>query len=259
MIFPQVLTELMKSASWRHIMGFIRNQFYHLLCWGFVTSDLVSGMRVLRGWDDDYYPFSVWALCRFCAPDLLGRDRRAKLPHVCYGYDTGAALRYIRDHGIHRQLLSENFSFMCQAPFLPVFNVVDARIRDVLSFGGLEEALAQIHVHPIGADCIVFSELFLHGEQIYRGPTSATSCFGGYHAVSIMSVNIFNGEPVAYCKLSNGPNVGSGGYVNVSLTTMIMCVGASSDRQDTVRATPWPTHLLTNFVALDMHENKKEK
>lgn len=103
-------------------MGYIKDQFNHLLCWCFVASDMVSGMRLFCGLDDHYSPLSVWDLCSNCAPYRLGTNLLAKPPHMFYGFNTAAALRYILDYEIYREFLTENVSFMCHEPFLAILS-----------------------------------------------------------------------------------------------------------------------------------------
>lgn len=51
---------------------------------------------------------------------------------------------------------------------------------------------------------------------------------------------------MALYKLSNGPEVGDGGCVRVSLEVMYMVVGAQSKDVDMVWPTPTPRHLLSD-------------
>lgn len=70
----------------------------------------------------------------------------------------------------------------------------------------------------------------------------------------IVKAEMFLGEQVALCKMSNGTKVADGGYVRVSLEVLYMVIGADSKGSEMVRPTPTPRHLLSDFYCPDMDE-----
>lgn len=74
---------------------------YHLLCWAYVTGDLVSCVRCKKKWEDDLLPLCPWYLRAFCDPASLGKDERAVKPdpkgrlHHCYGHTIEADYGYV--------------------------------------------------------------------------------------------------------------------------------------------------------------------
>ncbi|CAA7034664.1 unnamed protein product [Microthlaspi erraticum] len=255
--FVQVLC----NGSWRLFFGAIRNQYDHLLCWDYAATDLASAESIICGWESHYFPLSAWHVCANCRPDLLGKDHSAKIGHRCYGYLVEFALRHIQIHGVPREIMP---LFRCDVtPPIPLdiplpirFN---ERIRAVRRLETLEEALFYLPNHPIGADVIVYPELFEAGTTIYHGPGSPKKTgFLGYHAVIIESVFQLLGDLVAVCRMSNGDEVAHCGYAYVSLTTMYMIVGLDACQEPYVRKTPKPMHLLSNFVILEMHKNSEK-
>lgn len=76
----------------------------------------------------------------------------------------------------------------------------------------------------------------------------------GYHDVMIVRVEMFEGEQVALCKMSNDRKVASGGYVRVSLEVLYMVVGAEAKAGEVLWPTPTPRHLLFDYHCPEMDE-----
>lgn len=253
-LFGSHMLQELFGVSWRHILGFIRDQMGHYLCWDYVATDLVSAESVKCGWEHAYKPLCTWHMCMYCRPDLLGTRSLGLDGHLCYGYSVANALEYIRAYGVPEEHYSM-FSCLYRPPYAVGFSDIKERIRSVHTFQSLEMALGLLRYHPVGADLVVFPELYKEGTAVYYGPLAPNSGgFGGYHAVIMESVGFYGGDLVAVCKMSNGVRAADRGYAYVSLTTKYMFVGSEVTEQAKLRPTPKPMHLLSNFVVLDMYK-----
>ncbi|CAL9216931.1 unnamed protein product [Arabidopsis halleri] len=238
------------STSWKDIVGPVRDQKQHLLCWAYAASDLVSAQRILRQWENDYYPLCPHYLCRFVHPGWLGKDEKAKQGHRCYRCSIEDALKHIIKDGIPREI---SVNFLCSES--PTHDRIPRGHGEVKSIRTLEDtleaALKELPLQPIGADLIVFSGLWKSGENIYRGPKSKGSKFEGYHAVIIVGVKLIGNEVVAICKMSNILSIDLG-YAYVSLSLRYMIVGGNDEMKRYVRPTLQPMPLLSNFIVPEM-------
>ncbi|KAL9857307.1 putative papain-like cysteine peptidase superfamily [Arabidopsis thaliana] len=165
--------------------------------------------------------------------------------YVCYGNSIAEALEHIEREGIPKEI-PQFRQYKCRR-YPPSAHKRKHKIKSVLSFDTLDKALAHLHIQPVGAALITFPELWRIGEHIYRGPLEENTQFTGFHDVVIVKVDVINREQVALCKLSNGPKVGVGGYVWVSLEVMYMVVGAQDNDKDMLRPSSTPRHLLSDF------------
>lgn len=247
-----LITMEMLIAYWFQELGPVRDQGHHELCWAYVAADQTSANLSIRTPGQQYITLSVWDLCRSCRPDRLGREATAQQGHMCYREYVYHALIHIAQRGLSWAFPSEDtVHFFCSLPFPLHPDRVRPRFTPVV-IPSLWEALRYLPRGPISADIVTYSELFNIGDGIYRGPTTDNSTFLGYHACSIGSIMIVNGELVAVCKLSNGPDVGMFGYVKISLSTIYMIVDVSAAFEENVGLpSPQPAHLLANFVVLD--------
>ncbi|XP_056856963.1 uncharacterized protein LOC130506343 isoform X2 [Raphanus sativus] len=248
-----VFTELLKGTNWKDVLGYIRDQFYHVICWAYASSDLVSAVRVIRKWEDRYIPLSPWYLSSTVAPEKLGTCKSANPGHRCYESTMARALAHIAKEGIPDECPEDCIFNCCESP--PT-SAKKTYIKHFLTFKTLEKALAHLHIQPIGASLVVFSDLAKPTEDIYYGPLSKKSVFVGYHGVDIVAIEIFRGELVALCKMSNGTEVANQGYVRVSLRVMYMPIFC--DIADAVHPTLKPQHLLSNFCCPYMDEAPRE-
>ncbi|AEE30194.1 Cysteine proteinases superfamily protein [Arabidopsis thaliana] len=176
---------------------------------------------------------------------MLGKDKHAEKGHVCYGNSIAEALEHIEREGIPKEI-PQFRQYKCRR-YPPSAHKRKHKIKSVLSFDTLDKALAHLHIQPVGAALITFPELWRIGEHIYRGPLEENTQFTGFHDVVIVKVDVINREQVALCKLSNGPKIGVGGYVWVSLEVMYMVVGAQDNDKDMLRPSSTPRHLLSDF------------
>jgi hypothetical protein len=266
-IRESTLLKLVTSKSWKKFLGFIRDQLFHLICWAYAASDLVSATRIMRNWEVEYIPLCPWYLCSFCRPEYLGEDENPEKEddenpekgHYCYGNDIEDCLLYIKQHGIPREICKKFDCKDWQPPNADDPHMHTTKLKSVRKIESMEEALLLLPHFPIGADLVVFKELWTVGEEIYYGPGTNSRGFRSYHAVIVSSIEIYKGEVVAICKMSNGTKVCDEGYVRVSLATTYMVVGASPKKKEHVRATSKPMHLLSEFIIIDIDENEKEK
>ncbi|CAA0231467.1 unnamed protein product [Arabidopsis thaliana] len=220
------------------------------LCWrvarpAYASSDLTSAIRIIRHWEDTYIPLCAWYLSNHVEPEMLGKDKHAEKGHVCYGNSIAEALEHIEREGIPKEI-PQFRQYKCRR-YPPSAHKRKHKIKSVLSFDTLDKALAHLHIQPVGAALITFPELWRIGEHIYRGPLEENTQFTGFHDVVIVKVDVINREQVALCKLSNGPKIGVGGYVWVSLEVMYMVVGAQDNDKDMLRPSSTPRHLLSDF------------
>ncbi|EOA32247.1 hypothetical protein CARUB_v10015506mg [Capsella rubella] len=254
------LLKFLTTKSWKVILGYIRNQFLHLICWAYASSDLVSATMIMRNWEERYIPLCAWYLCAFCRPEYLDRDEQAAEGHDCYGNSMKDCLLYIKEKGIPLEICKE---FDCQdyePPNADEPQMHKRRIKSIRTIDSLEEALLLLPKYPIGADLVTFEdELWKPGDQIYSGPGPKSYGCCSYHGVIIAEIEECDEDVVAICKMSNGTEVADKGYVRVSLTTVYMVAGVCPEESPNVRATPKPMHLLSNFIIIDMDENGKGK
>ncbi|KAF8081659.1 hypothetical protein N665_0872s0006 [Sinapis alba] len=246
--YPE-FTELLKGSNQKEILGYIRNQLYHVICWAYASSDLVSAVKIIRKWEDRYIPLSPWYLSSNVDPSCLGKCKSAIPGHRCYEYTMARALAHIAKEGIPDECPEDCVFNCCENP--PT-SAKKTYIKHFLTFKKLEKALAHLHIQPIGASLIVFSDLVKPTEDIYYGPLSEKAVFVGYHGVDIVAIEIYRGELVALCKMSNGIEVANQGYVRVSLGVMYMPIFC--DIPQAVDPTLRPLHLLSNFCCPYMDE-----
>ncbi|XP_018485623.1 uncharacterized protein LOC108856342 [Raphanus sativus] len=250
--YPE-FTELLQGTNWKDVLGYIRNQFYHVICWAYASSDLVSAVRVIRKWEDRYIPLSPWYLSSTVAPEKLGTCKSAHPGHRCYETTMARTFAHIAKEGIPDECPEDCVFDCCESP--PT-SAKKTYINHFLTFKTLEKALAHLHIQPIGASLIVFSDLAKPTEDIYRGPLSKKSVFVGYHGVDIVAIEIFSGELVALCKMSNGTGAANQGYVRVSLGVMYMPIFSEGDQG--VEPILKPQHLLSHFCCPYMDEAPRE-
>ncbi|KAJ0237353.1 hypothetical protein HA466_0247680 [Hirschfeldia incana] len=239
----------------------IRDQKYHLLCGAYVATDLVSSLRCIRKLDDKYIPLCTWYLCAHTDSKALGKDPRGlKIDHHCYGSSIENFLLHIQTHGVPREIFDE---FDCKNHHPPTADDPWRSLRKIKAvrrIPTLEEAVRELRKGwPIGADLLHYSGLFELSDGIYYGPHQKNSFFLAYHAVIVDSITIMNGELVAVCRLSNGVDTGDDGYVYVSLATLFYPMSAFGESQKNVRAMSEPSHLLTNFVTLELEGGEKRE
>ncbi|XP_020867764.1 uncharacterized protein LOC9326663 isoform X2 [Arabidopsis lyrata subsp. lyrata] len=255
------------NAGKKGISGEVRHQFYHLLCWIYAASDLVSCQRLVRKWEKRWLPLCPWYLCAFCDPAKLGKDERAQerdkegRVHHCYGGDIEKALCHVQSYGVPRELVSK---FLCTDHHPPSAEEPDMERRKLISSRKIHTWKDVVQTlqkqQSVGADLLHYTGLMTPGEFIYRGPMSRNSWFVGYHAVVIEEIKKMGQEWVAVCKMSNGEEVADCGYAYVSLEVQYITVGASDLGSDFVRASRKPTYLLSNFMIVEMVEaDEKDK
>lgn len=146
----------MKGTDWKEILGHIRNQFYHVICWAYASSDLVSAVKVIRKWEDRYIPLSPWYLSSNVDPQWLGNCQSAFPGHRCYEDTINRALAHIAKEGIPNECPEDCVFNCCESP--PT-SETKTYIKHFLTFKTLEKALAHLHIQPIGASLIVFTDL----------------------------------------------------------------------------------------------------
>ncbi|ANM58063.1 apoptosis inhibitory protein [Arabidopsis thaliana] len=259
----------LETAGEQGRSGEVRDQLFHLLCWAYAGSDLVSYQRLLQKWERKTLPLCPWYLCAFCEPEKLGEeeildrngekkilvDRHGRVHH-CYGGTIEKALCHVQSHGIPRDVVT---NFLCTDYHPPSADEPDMERRKIKGFRKINtwkdvvEALQKQQI--VGADLLNYSQLMMtSGKYIYKGPMSRMSVYVGYHAVVIEQIKKMNGEWVAVCKMSNGTLVADYGYAYVSIEVQYMPVGASDLKRKRIRGSDHPMHLLTNFIIVDMVE-----
>ncbi|RID50937.1 hypothetical protein BRARA_H01633 [Brassica rapa] len=230
-------------------------QGYHRTCWTKASSGNISDARFHRGIDETRTRYSS----TFLLVDVDHSKIRMRLStsfgeHSCYGYSTFRAMEYIMNNGIPKSS-DWKFSRKCsdyvgrrpsEANRVHVFN-------DVRCFKDVNRALHYLKGQPIIGTIAVFLPEFADiRDKIYRGPTSCTSTFADWHAVSIEKFYILDGEVIADCKNSHGRGHRVGGYFKASLDVLI---GFSlvDDDDDGAESTPSSgsddEHLIKNLLA----------
>ncbi|KAL0760143.1 hypothetical protein Bca101_076293 [Brassica carinata] len=240
----------------------IRDQEFHLLCAAYVATDLASSRRYIHKLDDENITLCTWYLCAHTDSKALGKDPRADPNHHhCYGSSIENFLGHIQAHGVPREIFGK---FDCKNHHPPTAEdpwKSLRKIKAVRSIPTFQEAMRELRKGgPIGADLLYYTGLFELRNGIYYGPHQNSSTFRAYHAVFIEAIKEMNGELVAVCKLSNSLDAGDEGYVYVSLATLYFPVSAVGESQKAVRGISQPSHLLSNFVTIELEgEEKPEK
>lgn len=257
----------LKNIGEKGRSGEVRDQIFHLLCWIYAASDLVSFQRCLQKWEKSCLPLCPWYLCAFCDPSKLDKDERAEKPdkkdrmHHCYGGAIEHALCHIQTNGVPREIVSNFICIDYEPPSADEPWMERRKIQNSRRINTLKEVVQELQKQPVGADLLYYSDLMRDGVQIYKGPMSSSSHFVGYHAVVIEAIKKMGTEWVAVCKMSNGELVADSGYVYVSLETQYLPVGVCGPRIKYVRGYSEPMHLLTNFIIAEMieaNENEEE-
>ncbi|CAH8290410.1 unnamed protein product [Eruca vesicaria subsp. sativa] len=249
-----------RSKEEVNVVGDVRDQGNHELCWAYVCVNLVSALRVIEGLDGGFVTLSVKELCFFASPHL--RSLQAAKRHKCHTHQLTSGLEYIRDHGVTVQRGAGGDSFNCVTDQPKGRNEKKIKIAGFRFMGNdLPQALKSLEKQPIGATLVIFSDYWkIRKGEIYRGPTSDNSRYEGLHGMTIVDAFLLNGELVFWCKSSHGTECHDKGYVLVSAETMVMGHHFAAGRGDstfginqgigggTPLALSKPTGLIYDFV-----------
>ncbi|KAL0719805.1 hypothetical protein Bca4012_069129 [Brassica carinata] len=235
--------------------GPIRDQKMHIICWAYVDCDLISCSRVLNGLDKEFMPLSPMFLCRNVNPEEYKETRETrKGKHCCLPNGLLWGLMYAKLHGVPREK-AEDKRFDCKVskPFRGDEQLY--KIKDVFYYDTLEAALKRLKMgYPIGASLLTFDGWSDYYEvksdeemKIYYGPKPGAT-YREEHAVMMVDFRVIQGEKVAICKMSNGDTAANGGYIAVSLQTMVTMVGTNKKGFWNKK----PTYLLREFYSVDV-------
>ncbi|KAL0651147.1 hypothetical protein Bca4012_093838 [Brassica carinata] len=225
-----------RSKQEEDIVGLVRDQKVHLLCWAYVAVDLVSAMRLINGQDDTFVP-----LIR-----------------------TGA----IMSTGVRRQGGNEE-TFDCVEGG-PGEGEDTVRIEDYTFLGrDFKAALKRLQLQPIGASLHVFEEYWdIKKGDIYRGPMSNSTKYYGLHAVVVVDAFFIDGDLIFWCKSSSGKQLHDEGYIMVSAAIMVLGLHYESDNDEPTygirdqrrskTALYEPAYLISDFVYPRMKAKSKK-
>ncbi|VVA99861.1 unnamed protein product [Arabis nemorensis] len=205
------IPSFLSNVDWKTIMGALRNQTDHVVCWSIVISELIRAIRLIcQRETDENILYSPQDMIDFVDPQMR---RTTREDHYCYPNSLKNGLNYVRDNGIQRE---EDRPFIgCSADQPdsyrnPANLTFTKRHKTALSidqmFGALKEG-------PIGASLAIFQPEFRkRAKEMYRGAESPSSRLVSSHSVSIAAVGEENGERFAWVRSSEGDKVGHSGY-----------------------------------------------
>ncbi|WZZ79965.1 hypothetical protein YC2023_100537 [Brassica napus] len=248
-----------RSKQEEGIVGLVRDQKGHFICWAYVAVDLVSAMRLINGQDDTFVPLSVRELCFYARPAERFLRTVQKRAHKCHELRVEFAFDYIMSTGVRRQ--GENEEIFDCVKGGPGEGGDTVRIEDYTFLGGdFKAALKRLQLQPIGASVHVFQEYWsIKKGDIYRGPTSNKTKYCGLHALIIVDAFLIDGELIFWCKSSSGKHFHDGGYVMVAAAIMVMGLhyedeseeptfGVRDGQKKSKFALHEPVHLIGHFV-----------
>uniref|UniRef100_M4D470 Peptidase C1A papain C-terminal domain-containing protein n=1 Tax=Brassica campestris TaxID=3711 RepID=M4D470_BRACM len=226
-----LIPDCLKGKEWQEIMGELRHQRDHDVCWAIVVSELIRAMRIIDGRQTD-------KTIRYSPQDLIDfsdKDKRRteqKSGHYCYTLNLIKGMEYVVENGIQREEdrpfkgCPENVAERKPSEF--------AYIEKFVRLRSLEDALLQLAHHPIGAALAMFQPEYREiGKKIYRGPANRFSRFVGLHAISLMAVyEDENGEKYILGRASHGDDFGDHGYIRISLEAMLLYIPTPGEAID---------------------------
>ncbi|CAN6895529.1 unnamed protein product [Brassica oleracea] len=257
-----------RSKQEEDIVGLVRDQKVHLLCWAYVAVDLVSAMRLINGQDDTFVPLSVRELCFYARPGERFLRTVQKIGHRCHELRVEFAFDYIMSTGVRRQGGNEE-TFDCVEGG-PGEGEDTVRIEDYTFLGrDFKAALKRLQLQPIGASLHVFEEYWdIKKGDIYRGPTSNNTKYYGLHAVVVVDAFFIDGELIFWCKSSSGKQLHDEGYIMVSAAIMVLGLHYESDNDEPTfgirdqrrskTALYEPAYLISDFVYPRMKAKSKK-
>ncbi|CAA7052203.1 unnamed protein product [Microthlaspi erraticum] len=197
----QLIPESVKGVRWQDMMGALRNQTDHDVCWAIVVSELIWAVRQIEKRDEDVnIRYSPQELIDFV--DAEQRKVGSKEGHYCYPLNLTKGFEYVKKNGIQRE---EN------RPFI----------------GCSKE--------PIGAALAIFlPEYRTIGDKIYRGPESQNSKLECLHAISLVDAGEENGEKYVLGRTSHGDGFGKDGYIKISLEVVIAFIPTPGEIDDPI-------------------------
>ncbi|CAN6895497.1 unnamed protein product [Brassica oleracea] len=219
-----------RSKQEESIVGLVRDQKGHFICWAYVAVDFVSAMRLINRQDDTFVPLSVRELCFYARPAERFLRTVQKRAHKCHELRVEFAFDYIMSTGVRRQ--GENEEIFDCVKGGPGEGGDTVRIEDYTFLGGdFKAALKRLQLQPIGASVHVFQEYWsIKKGDIYRGPTSNRTKYCGLHALIIVDAFLIDGELIFWCKSSSGKHFHDGGYVMVAAAIMVMGLHYEDER-----------------------------
>ncbi|XP_013750811.1 uncharacterized protein LOC106453111 isoform X2 [Brassica napus] len=257
-----------RSKQEEDIVGLVRDQKVHLLCWAYVAVDLVSAMRLINGQDDTFVPLSVRELCFYARPGERFLRTVQKIGHRCHELRVEFAFDYIMSTGVRRQGGNEETFDCVEGGSGEGEDTV--RIEDYTFLGrDFKAALKRLQLQPIGASLHVFEEYWdIKKGDIYRGPTSNSTKYYGLHAVVVVDAFFIDSELIFWCKSSSGKQLHDEGYIMVSAAIMVLGLHYESDNDEPTfgirdqrrskTALYEPAYLISDFVYPRMKAKSKK-
>ncbi|CDY68182.1 BnaAnng26390D [Brassica napus] len=246
--------------------GPVRNQGDHDNCWTYSATDVYSSHRLRNEEDEAFRVMSARYLTFYVSKEERERERRHgdRNTHHCHGFRVIHGLRFIKEHGVPEESPRDaktDYSCIKNPP---------SRTQKLFHFGAdvefmesdkIEDLQKMLLHQPVSANMILYYpeyDKILTLEEIYEGPTSEKSLYGGIHAVLVLAIIRFLGKLVALVKLSHGTKAGESGYMYVSLSKMIVNVEYSVEKnllcqlkRKTEDAIAEPSYLLRNFTGVN--------
>uniref|UniRef100_M4E3W6 Peptidase C1A papain C-terminal domain-containing protein n=1 Tax=Brassica campestris TaxID=3711 RepID=M4E3W6_BRACM len=235
-------------------------------CWTYSATDVYSSHRLRNEEDEAFRVMSARYLTFYVSKEERERERRHgdRNTHHCHGFRVIHGLRFIKEHGVPEESPRDaktDYSCIKNPP---------SRTQKLFHFGAdvefmesdkIEDLQKMLLHQPVSANMILYYpeyDKILTLEEIYEGPTSEKSLYGGIHAVLVLAIIRFLGKLVALVKLSHGTKAGESGYMYVSLSKMIVNVEYSVEKnllcqlkRKTEDAIAEPSYLLRNFTGVN--------
>ncbi|XP_010451343.1 PREDICTED: cathepsin R-like [Camelina sativa] len=237
--------------KWLELMGPVKDQGTHVVCWALVAAEMVSAIRYLKKYDTVKTEYSLQDIVDFTNP-----EKRAQKggPHYCYPWYVHKGLEYVSRAGIQREEARPFHRDHCEKDVPPRNPVRLGYIREAVQLKTIEDALVVLLEHPVAGGIPLFSPEYANiKDELFQGPTAQLSTFTGMHAVTIVGANEENGEKYVRVRSSHGKTIGKDGNLKVSIEIMIVCLtppdpGCVNDPFYPYMYYPYPQPLLSGFT-----------
>ncbi|CAF1912157.1 BnaCnng19950D [Brassica napus] len=252
---------LVTEDEWVKLMGPVKNQLEHDICWAFVTAELVSAVRVRHIYK--YDPTVVEYSCRDLV-DFVDHQKRSEEKtkeksgnkHFCYAHGLREGFEYVKVNGILREE-SRPFEANCREEVLTRHGSNLGYIGEVVSLTTVKEVLQTLQNHPVAGCIPVFEPDYSSiNDQLYYGPTSPLSRYETMHAISFVGAGgVKEGEKHVNARSSHGVNFGKDGYFKICFQHVIICL----TRGHHMRYLEDPVLLPCRFVYPELLSLEKDK
>ncbi|XP_018512240.1 uncharacterized protein LOC103853010 isoform X1 [Brassica rapa] len=250
---------LVTEDQWVKIMGPVKNQLEHDICWAFVTAELVSAVRHIYKYDPTVVEYSCRDLVDFVDHQKRSQEKtkeKSGNKHFCYAHGLRQGFEYVKVNGILREE-SRPFEADCREEVVTRHGSNLGYIKEVVSLTTVKEVLQTLQNHPVAGCIPVFEPDYGSiNDQLYYGPTSPLSRYETMHAISFVGAGgVKEGEKHVNARSSHGVNFGKDGYFKICFQHVIICL----TRGHHMRYLEDPVLLPCRFVYPELLSQEKDK